>query len=103
MIQITDTLPVSQKDIQTALQGMWGVEEVSDALTDIALGNLRVRLITGSNTVEPLPYNKGASVAYAQSLLLGVYEDGTSVMIIIDIPTTLTKTLKMGILIARQT
>ena len=102
MIQITETLPVSQKDIQTALQGLWGVEEVSDALTDIALGNLRVRLLTDTTAVEPLSYKKGATVAYAQSLLLGVYEDGTSAMIIIDIPTTLTKTIKMGVLIARQ-
>lgn len=102
MIQITETLPVSQKDIQTALTGMWGVEEVSDALTDIALGNLRVRLITGTNIVEPLPYSKGASIAYAQSLLICAYKDGTSDTIIIDIPTTLKKTIKMGVLIARQ-
>lgn len=102
MIQVTETLPVSQKDIQTALQGMWGVDEISDTLTDIALGNLRVRILTDTTQVEPLPYSKGATTAYASSLLICAYTDGTFETKVIESPTTLSKTIKMGVLVARQ-
>ena len=102
MIQITETLPVSQKDIQTALLGMWGTDEISDTLTDIALGGIRLRLLMGTKEVEPLAYPKGATTAYASSLLICAYTDGTSDVKSIESPTTLSKTIKMGVLIARQ-
>lgn len=102
MIHIDETLPATQKDIQTALQGLWGVEEVSDALTDIAMGQLRVRLLADTTSVEPIPYAKGATTAYASSLLICAYTDGTSEIKVIESPTTLSKTIKMGVLVARQ-
>ena len=102
MIHIDETLPSTQNDIQTALQGLWGVEEISDALTDIAMGQLRVRILTNTTMVEPLPYAKGATTAYASSLLICAYTDGTSEIKVIGSPTTLSKTIKMGVLIARQ-
>ena len=102
MIHIDETLPATQKDIQTALQGLWGVEEVSDSLTDIAMGQLRVRLLADTRSVEPLPYAKGATTAYASSLLICAYTDGTTEIKVIKSPATLSKTIKMGVLIARQ-
>lgn len=102
MIHIDETLPSTQKDIQTALLGLWGVEEISDALTDIAMGALRVRILMATSTVEPLPYAKGATTAYASSLLICAYTDGTSEIKVIESPTTLSKTIKMGVLVARQ-
>jgi hypothetical protein len=102
MIHIDETLPSTQKDIQTALLGMWGVEEISEALTDIALGALRVRILTATSNVEPLSYAKGATTAYASSLLICAYTDGTSDVRVIDSPTTLLKMIHMGVLIARQ-
>lgn len=103
MIHIDETLPSTQKDIQTALQGLWGVEEISDALTDIAMGALRVRILMDTSTVEPLQYAKGATTAYASSLLICAYTDGTTEIKVIESPTTLSKTIKMGVLVARQT
>lgn len=102
MIHIDETLPSTQKDIQTALLGLWGVEEISDALTDIAMGALRVRILMNTNAVEPLPYAKGATTAYVSSLLICAYTDGTSEIKVIESPTTLSKTIKMGVLVARQ-
>lgn len=102
MIHIDETLPSTQKDIQTALLGLWGVEEISDALTDIAMGALRVRILMATKSVEPLPYAKGATTAYASSLLICAYTDGTSEIKVIESPTTLSKTIRMGVLVARQ-
>lgn len=103
MIHIDEILPMSVQDLQTALAGVWGVDESSETFTELALGSLNVRLYQDTKTVSPQEYAKGAGTDYIMSLAIISFTDGTSVTETLEGPKTYTKTIKMGVLIARQT
>jgi hypothetical protein len=98
MIQISDAIQAQGKDIQQALLGMWGTRE-DGALTELALGSLSVRIFEDTDEVTPQESAKG----YIRSLLVGAYDDGGSVIVLVNSPMTLPKKLSMGLLVARQT
>lgn len=102
MIHIDEILPMSVHDLQTALAGVWGVDESAETFTELALGSLNVRLYQGSKTVSPQEYSRGAGTDYITTLAILSFTDGTSVTETLVGPKTYTKTIKMGVLIARQ-
>lgn len=102
MIHIDEILPMCAQDLQTALAGVWGVDESSETYTELALGSLNIRLYQGTKTVRPQEYSKGAGADSITTLAILNFTDGTSVCETLEGPKTYTKTIKMGVLIARQ-
>lgn len=102
MIKISDALPLSVDDVRSALIGAWGADEVSDELVDLSLGSLSVRIYQGAESIEPLQYKAGAADAFAQSLAILAFEDGTSIVEALDGAKNYGKKITMGILIARN-
>ena len=99
MIHIDEILPMSVQDLQTALAGVWGTDESSETYTELALGSLNVHLYQGTKDVSPQGTPRGN---YVQTLAILSFMDGTSVTETLSGPKTYTKTIKMGVLIARQ-
>lgn len=103
MIRIGDAIKASAEDMQQALKGIWGADETSETLTEIGIGQLLVRLYSGTHDVSPASYRKGAGDEYVPSLAILSFEDGTSSIEAISAPKRYTKKITIGLVIARQT
>ena len=99
MIHIDEILPMDPRDLQEALAGVWGTDESSETYTELALGSLNVRLYQDTTDVSPQGAPRGN---YVPTLAILSFMDGTSVTETLSGPKTYAKTIKMGVLIARQ-
>lgn len=102
MIRIGDVSNPSIEDMRDALRGLWGAEESGETMTEVALGNLNVRIYSDTSEISPVSYKKGTSDVYVSSLALLAFADGSSSVEAVVAPKTYVKQIKMGVLIARQ-
>ena len=101
MIRIGDINQPSVEELREAIRGLWGVEE-SNEMTEIAIGNLNVRVYSNVTEIAPISFRKGTSDEYVSSLALLSFADGTSAIQAVTAPKIYAKTITMGLLIARQ-
>ena len=98
MTHIDSILPCSIEDMQQGLAGQWGQGVDTDALQEIAAGQLNFRLIFGTREAVP----QAARSGYVKTLAILAFDDGTSAVETLDAPRTFQKSIKMGVMIARQ-
>ena len=98
MTHIDSILPCSIEEMQQGLAGQWGQGVDTDALQEIAAGQLNFRLIFGTREAVPQASRSG----YVKTLAILAFDDGTAAVETLDAPRTFQKSIKMGVLIARQ-
>lgn len=98
MTHIDSILPCSIEEIRQGLAGQWGQGVDTDALQEIAAGQLNFRLIFGTSEAVPQASRSG----YVKTLAILAFDDGTFAVETLDAPRTFQKSIKMGVLIARQ-